>query len=104
MLVSRFLLHLQWANQKSTHGGSSLSLSGAGSSIVFDRVIGALGSSITPFEDTNDYELESSGVMKDSVGGSDDTALDSDVSRRLVDEELHEEKLGESEVMTVPRS
>lgn len=98
MLVSRFLLHLQWVNQKSTHGGSSLSLSGAGSSIVFDRVIGALGSSITPFEDTNEYELESSEVTKDdSVGGSDVSR------RRLVDEELHGEKPVESEVMAVPR-
>ncbi|RPD73123.1 hypothetical protein L226DRAFT_614371 [Lentinus tigrinus ALCF2SS1-7] len=61
ILVSRFLIDLQVANRRSLNKTSGLHSEGGVESLVFERVIGSLGSSIDPGGSEGDVDDESDG-------------------------------------------
>ena len=100
MLVSRFLLDLQHANRKTLHldsGADSYADSdrgrgGVGGSIVFERVVGSIASSIEPggyYYDEDDAEDEQGGDCRE--GGDEGRDSDADVEMRALEGHQGEE-------------
>ena len=98
MLVSRFLLDLQGANQKAAQGlarwsdGGSGHLptlsSGATSTIMFERVVGSIASSITPVDsEVGGYDEEVETDVEDKLEMSDRSSPVTPVSRTTMNEQ-----------------
>ena len=69
ILISRFLLNLQAAEQKST--GMVSSIGSQVESVIFQRVIGSLGSKIEFREDVDVDDIEEEGVRAGDGGVAD---------------------------------
>ncbi|KAI0738467.1 hypothetical protein C8Q80DRAFT_1275468 [Daedaleopsis nitida] len=72
VLVSRFLIDLQMASRNAVDGGSSMVDAGDGDSIIFNRIIGSIGSSISPhhmddYSESSEPEGEEEGATASGV-------------------------------------
>ena len=78
ILVQRFLLHLQYANHSSV-GLDSAPVTHASMSVVFERVVGSLGASLSP-EHFIPSKPEENAPYDASVAGSPDSFTSLDIA------------------------
>ncbi len=76
-LISRFLLHLQSVNQNVTGEDFEEGSANQAGSLVFQRVVGSIGSSIDPTASFGEDEDESGGTVEDRGTRTSDYELSS---------------------------